>query len=72
MEENKKTDPKNEELDPETMEEVSGGSSPFPTKIKHCKACGGKTVWIYSGNGYACSQCGNRSFGGISGIEDPT
>ena len=41
MEENRKNDQKIQELSPETMEQVSGGSS-IPTKTKFCSNCGAK------------------------------
>ena len=56
MEENRKNDQKIQELSPETMEQVSGGSG-IPTKTKFCSNCKETTTWISLRGIWTCSKC---------------
>ena len=61
MEENSKTDHAIQELDPEKMEQVSGGAS--PTKTKFCSNCNDTTTWIFLNGCWVCGKCA-RGFSG--------
>ena len=62
MEENRKNDQKIQELSPETMEQVSGGSV-IPTKPKFCSNCNELTTWISLRGVWTCGKCGRNISG---------
>ena len=56
MEENRKTDQEIQELDPDKMEKVSGGTA-SPTKTKFCNTCRDTTTWIFLNGVWMCGKC---------------
>lgn len=62
MEENRKNDQKNQELNPEAMEQVSGGTG-YPTQTKFCSNCKETTAWIIQNGTWVCGKCA-RSISG--------
>ena len=52
-----------EKLDKETMEQVSGGYVPLPTKSEYCDKCKETTTWIYLNGNYICGKCGRGPVG---------
>ena len=62
MIENRKNDQKIQELSPETMEQVSGGSG-IPTKTKFCSNCKETTTWISLRGVWTCGKCARNISG---------
>ena len=58
MEESRRKDQGIQELNPEKMEQVSGGRS-NNTKEKQCDNCKGKTTWIRVNGVWVCGKCGH-------------
>ncbi|MER2057153.1 MAG: hypothetical protein ABTB30_17845 [Clostridia bacterium] len=56
MEENRKNDQEIRKLDPEQLEQVSGGLA-NPTKSKFCGVCRDTTTWIFVNGVWLCGKC---------------
>ena len=61
MEENRKTGQEIQELNPEILEQVSGGAS--PTKTKFCNNCNDATTWIFLNGAWICGKCARGASG---------
>ena len=57
MDENRKNDQVDQELEPEELEQVSGGRQ-YQIKIRYCPKCNDITTWIYRDGVWACGKCG--------------
>ena len=60
MEENRKNDQEIRKLDPEQLEQVSGGIA-NTAKTKFCGVCRDTTTWIYVNGVWICGKCTHGS-----------
>ena len=57
MDENRKNDQVDQELEPEELEQVSGGRQ-YQIKIRYCPKCNDITTWLFRDGVWACGICG--------------
>ena len=60
MEENRENDQEIRKLDPEQLDQVSGGSTDT-TKTKFCGVCCDMTTWINADGVWICGKCAHGS-----------
>ena len=61
MEENRKNDQEIRKLDPEQLEQVSGGLINTTIKTKYCGVCCDTTTWINENGVWICGKCAHGS-----------
>ena len=61
-----------EELDLESMEQVSGGFGTFEhtTELKYCDRCGADTPWAFINGALRCTRCVKNPFVEAAGPQE--